>query len=103
MKEKKFSSAKHEYNPAFDRLLHEAEHNRLSKNLSKAMTRPAYAYTSLEQKNVYQNAKCEPCVYFRKSDSGKKKECQFPWDDPEDYDLAVFDYLPCKEGKNEKD
>lgn len=100
---KKLSTTRHDYNTTFDKLLHDADTGNLSSKLSDFYTRPAYAYTSIEQKNVYQNAKCEPCVYFRKSDSGKKKECQFPWDAPEDYDLAVFDYLPCKEGKNEKD
>lgn len=44
-------SPKHEYNNSFDKLLNDADHNRLSKNLSSFMTRPAYQYTSLQQKS----------------------------------------------------
>lgn len=94
------SKLKHNHNLAFDHLLWEAEHARLPRELSKAMTRPAYKSTSLEQRNLF--SKCDRCGYYKMSDSGKKK-CQFPWNEPQEYDKVLIDYLPCKEDKNEKD
>lgn len=45
---------------------------------------------------------CEPCGYYKENELNKL-ECQFPWFDPEDYDLAAYDYLPCKEVDHEED
>lgn len=59
---------KHEYNDAFDRLLLDAEHKKLNTKLSGFMTRPAYAGTSLEQKDMYTENKCMRCPYWKKSE-----------------------------------
>lgn len=53
------SKLKHSHNLAFDQLLWEADHERLPRELSKAMTRPAYKSTSLEQKTIY--TRCDRC------------------------------------------
>ena len=99
-----YAKIKHEYNPAFDRLLHDANQGKLNKRLSAFMTRPAYAYTSMEQKRIYKQNPCNGCGYYYKTDNMPKLDCTFPWDDPKDYDKAVYDYLPCMEGKaNEED
>ena len=31
-----------------------------------------------------------------------KDECTYPFDDPSDIDKAVFDYLPCREDRDEE-
>ena len=97
MSTKKISSIRHDYNPTVDKLLQDHEHGRLTDRLSNFMTRPAYAYTSMEQRQIFERPMCEPCGYYRENEQNKL-ECQFPWFDPEDYDLAAYDYLPCKEG-----
>lgn len=89
---------KHEINVEFDKLLNDADHGRLPRHLSKFMTRPAYAYTSAQQKTIFRQSTCDSCSYYYKAEEKPKEECTFPWDDPEDYDLAAYDYLPCKEG-----
>lgn len=81
---------------AIDGMIYLEEQGRKEISLSKAMTRPAYAYTRVEQKRIFQKPLCEPCGYYRENEQNKL-ECQFPWDDPQDYDLAAYDYLPCKE------
>ena len=82
---------------AIDGMIYMQEQGRKDIKLSKAMTRPAYAYTRAEQKQIFQTPLCEPCGYFRENEQNKL-ECQFPWFEPQDYDLAAYDYLPCKEG-----
>lgn len=57
------SKLKHSHNLAFDQLLWEADHERLPRGLSKAMTRPAYKSTSLEQKTIY--TRCDRCGYYK--------------------------------------
>lgn len=94
------SKLKNSHNLAFDQLLWEADHERLPRGLSKAMTRPAYKSTSLEQKTIY--TMCDRCGYYKMSETGKMR-CQFPWFDPQEYDRVLYDYLPCKEDKDEKD
>lgn len=81
-----------------DGMLYMQEQGRKEIKLTKAMTRPAYAYTKAEQKNIFKRPICESCGYYMEPDVGKDKDCTFPWADPEDYDLAAYDYLPCKEG-----
>ena len=102
MSVKKISTIKHDFNPEMDKLIRDQEHGRLGNKLSKFMTRPAYAYTSLEQRNIYARPMCEPCGYYRENELNKL-ECQFPWADPEEYDMAAYDYLPCKEGLTYED
>ena len=90
-------------NYAIDNMLVAEERGKKQVKLSKAMTRPAYAYTKAEQKQIYKTPVCEACGYFKEPDIGAKKDCCFPWLDPEDYDLAAFDYLPCKEADYAED
>lgn len=97
-----FAKIKHELNPDFDKLVNDAEQGRLTRHMSAFMTRPAYAYTKAEQKQIYKTPVCETCGYYREPDILCKKECCFPWFDPEDYDIAAYDYLPCKEADYEE-
>lgn len=100
---KQFSKIRHEHNPGFDILLHDNDRGKLSKKVSKFMTRPAYAYTSLQQKSVFPQNPCDRCGYWKETEFWQKV-CTFPWDSPEDYDEAVANYLPCAlEVKNEND
>ena len=89
---------------AIDGMIYMQEQGRKDIKLSKAMTRPAYAYTKIEQKRVIEPPICDACGYFIESDAGRPRDCTFPWEDPEDYDLATYDYLPCMEDiRNEED
>ena len=99
----KFSELKHETNIDFDRLLNDAEHGKLKKNLSSFFTRPAYKGTSMETRTVFKEDKCKACAYYQEPDIIGDKECCFPWFDPQEYDEAVFDYLPCQEDKDENE
>ena len=101
------SEMKHEYNNAFDKLLVDADRGALGDKLSKAMMRPAYAHTSMEQKRIFPKNECNRCGYWRETEFFKEV-CTFPWDHPEDYDEAVAEHLPCaklwpKEAKHEED
>ncbi len=89
------SSAKHQYNVEFDKLISDQEHRRLPKTLSRAMTRPAYEHTSAEQKKLFRE--CQACGYYKQNELGKF-ECQYPWYNPDDYDRVLYEFLPCKEG-----
>lgn len=100
--ERKMSSVKHSYNLDFDKLISDQNHDRLPRELSKAMTRPAYEHTTIEQKNIYNNRICSSCGYY-KMDVRGRKHCQFPWDAPGKYDKVLIEFLPCKEDKDEKD
>ena len=91
---KKISEIKHEYNPAFDNLIIDADRGALGEKFSRCMTRPAYAYTSMEQKAIFPKNTCRDCGYYLKNELGKE-DCHFPWIDPQDYDLAAYDNLPC--------
>lgn len=85
-------------------LIYKQENHGRPINLSKAMTRPAYAYTSAQQKLIFKQSACLSCGYYYKTEEMPKEECIFPWDDPQDYDMAAYDYLPCKgEGIDETD
>lgn len=52
---KPISKMSHDYNPEFDRLMRDAEHNRLNPHLSDAYTRPIYYGTRLQRE--VENAK----------------------------------------------
>lgn len=91
---KKISEIRHDHNTAFDKLLVDSDRGALGEKLSKFMTRPAYAHTSMEQETIFPQNKCRPCGYYLQNEMGKE-ECQFPWLDPQDYDLAAYDNLPC--------
>lgn len=54
MSTKKFSSIRHDYNPTMDKLLQDHEHGKLTGRLSNFMTRPAYAHTSMEQRQIFE-------------------------------------------------
>lgn len=84
-------------------MIYMEEQGKKERKLSSFFTRPAYAGTSLEQKEFKSGCKCEPCPYYREPGEGRKKDCQFPWLNPEEYDLAAYDYLPCKEVKHAED
>lgn len=92
----KTALASHIYDHTIENMIYMQEQGRKEARLSKAMTRPAYAYTRAEQKKIFQTPLCEPCGYYRENEHNKF-ECQFPWFEPQDYDLAAYDYLPCKE------
>lgn len=89
-------------NYAIDNMLVAEERGKKAVKLSGFMTRPAYAHTKAEQKTIFESDKCEACAYYREPDVIGDKECCFPWFDPQDYDEAVFDYLPCQEGEHEE-
>lgn len=93
----KSSLASQMYDHMIENMIYLEEQGRKEIKLTKTMTRPAYAHTSLEQKQIFQTPLCESCGYFRENEQNKL-ECQFPWFEPQDYDLAAYDYLPCKEG-----
>lgn len=78
-------------------LIYKQENHSRPINLSKAMTRPAYAGTSIEQKQIFHKSICEGCGYWSEPDPGRSKDCTFPWGHPMDADIAVAQYLPCKE------
>lgn len=78
-------------------LIYKQENHGRPINLSKAMTRPAYAGTSIEQKQIFHKSICEGCGYWSEPDPGRPKDCTFPWGHPMDADIAVAQYLPCKE------
>lgn len=100
---KKISEIKHDYNVSFERLLVDADRGALGEKFSSFMTRPAYAHTSMEQKAIFPKNKCRDCGYYLENELGKE-ECTFPWFDPQDYDLAAYDNLPCgKEAHHEMD
>ena len=80
-----------------DGIIYKQENHGRPINLSKAMTRPAYAGTSIEQKQIHHFNRCEGCGYWREPEPGRPKRCQFPWGHPLDADVAVAPYLPCKE------
>lgn len=83
---------------AIDGMIYMQEQGRKDIKLSKAMTRPAYAYTKAQQRQVIKPPMCEGCGYYYQAEEMPKPDCTFPWFNPEDYDLAAYDYLPCKEG-----
>lgn len=84
-------------------LLHDYDRGKVEKNLSKFMTRPAYAYTSIQQKSAFPKNICNECAYYME-DELNKKVCQFPWFNPQEFDVVVHPYLPCvKEDKHEED
>lgn len=99
----KFSELKHETNIDFDRLLNDAEHGKLKKNLSSFFTRPAYKGTSMETRTVFKEDKCKGCSYFYKQCDMPEEKCMFPWWDPAEHDEAVLPYLPCQEDKDENE
>ena len=86
-----------------DGMIYMQENGRKAVHLSSFMMRPAYAYTKAEQRTIRKSSICEPCGYYGESEIDHNMECQYPWDDPQDYDLAVQEYLPCKEADYEKD
>lgn len=64
---KTFVRIKHEYNNAFDRLVFESDNKRLNTKLSDFMTRPAYAGTRIEQRDMFSANKCMRCTHWKKS------------------------------------
>ncbi len=94
----KTALASHIYDHTIENMIYMQEQGRKEIRLSKAMTRPAYAYTKIEQKRVIEPPMCEGCGYYIQAVDMPKPDCTFPWFDPQDYDLAAYDYLPCKEG-----
>lgn len=96
-----FAKIKHELNPDFDKLVNDAEYGRLPRHMSAFMTRPAYAYTNLQQKRIFKQDPCERCGYFYKTEEMPKEDCTFPWLDPDEAAESVYPYLPCQEGKDE--
>ena len=79
----KTALASHIYDHTIENMIYMQEQGRKEIRLSKAMTRPAYAYTRAEQKQIFQTPLCEPCGYFRENEQNKL-ECQFPWFEPQE-------------------
>lgn len=94
----KTSIAERNIDKSIDNLIYMQEQGRKEIKLTKAMTRPAYAYTKAQQRQVIKPPMCEGFGYYYQAEDMPKPDCTFPWFDPEDYDLAAYDYLPCKEG-----
>ena len=93
----KTSPSVRNYDTSLDNMIYMQEQGRKQVRLTRAMTRPAYAYTRAEQRTIHEPLICDGCGYFMEPYEGKDKDCTFPWAEPEDYDLAAYDYLPCKE------
>lgn len=81
-----------------DGMIRMEELGRKEVQLSDWMKRPAYAGTKLEQKTIYHEQVCKSCGYYYKTADMPKEDCMFPWFEPQDHDIAAYDYLPCKEG-----
>ena len=79
------------------RLFDDSDRGRLSKNLSSFYTRPAYSGTKASVGGL-RDCICKKCPYYGTAESGLKKKCLFPWFDPKDHDVAVYEYLPCAKG-----
>lgn len=89
-------TGKHEYNIDFDRLMNDADHGRLKGDHRATFERPAYYGTS---QCIGRNAKtfdCKECPYFTKTFEEPKESCKFPWFDPDESAMEIFDLLPCQ-------
>lgn len=89
-------TGKHDYNIDFDRLLNDADHGRLKGDHKATFNRPAYYGTS---QCIGRNAKtfdCKECPYFYKPSEEPKESCHFPWFNPGESDMEIFDFLPCQ-------
>ena len=85
------------YDHKIENMIYLQEQGRMQVKLSRAMTRPAYAYTSIQQKRIFPKNECDRCGYWKKTEFWERV-CTYPFENPSDYDLAAYDYLPCKEG-----
>lgn len=99
----KTSVASRHYDTTIDNMIYLQEQGIRKSKLSKAMTRSAYAYTKAEQKRIFKANPCDRCGYFEEPEIGFDKVCKFPWLAPEEYDEAVYNYLPCVEAIYEED
>lgn len=94
------SSVENDYN--LQEMIKLEERGVIDQKLTSAMRRPAYYGTSLQQKDIPIFSQCNKCGYFGDPEKDMKDECTYPFDDPSDIDKAVFDYLPCREDKDEE-
>lgn len=86
-----------------EKIMGDIDHKRIKKNSNWFFDHPAYYGTSIQQKTIRRN-RCERCAYFIIPESGIRKRCCFPWNDPKEYDTAILGFLPCKgRKKDEKD
>lgn len=81
---------------SLDKIMKDIDQGKIKKNKSWSATHPAYYGTSIQQKEPIKPIRCEKCIYFREPATGLKKRCQFPWNDPQEYDKAIIEFLPCK-------
>lgn len=77
-----------------ENLIRDSDFGKLSKNLSPFYTRPAYSGTKASVGGL-RDPICEKCPYYGTRESGLKKKCLFPWFNPKDHDVEVYEYLPC--------
>lgn len=77
-----------------ENILYAAEHGKLNHNLSPFFTRPAYSGTKASVGGVGECI-CNECPYYGTTESGLNKKCLFPWFEPQDHDVAAYEYLPC--------
>lgn len=87
----------HEFSDGtFEKIMRDMDTGKIKKTENWFMDHPAYYGTSIQQKTAKRQNKCEKCPYFEEAEPGLKKVCKFPWMDPQDYDMAVAEFLPCK-------
>lgn len=82
---------------SFEKLMRDMDSGKVRKTKNWFADHPAYYGTSIQQKDPRKKNKCEDCPYYEEPEIGFKKVCQFPWFDPQDYDTAALEYLPCQE------
>lgn len=84
---------------SFEKLMRDMDTGKVKKTNNWFADHPAYYGTSIQQKDPRRKKPCLDCTYFRPPEPGLRDRCQFPWMDPQDYDTAVLEYLPCQEAK----
>lgn len=90
----------HDYSDGtLEKIMRDVDSGKLKGKSNWFMEHPAYYGTSIQQKDPRKKNKCEECSYYEEPELGFKKVCQFPWFDPKDYDMAVFEFLPCQKEK----
>ena len=88
----------HDYSDGtLEKIMRDVDSGRLKGKTNWFMDHPAYYKTSIEQKDPRKKSPCALCGYYKEPEPGRRKACRFPWDNPKDYDMAAFDFLPCRE------
>lgn len=86
----------HDYSDGtLEKIMHDIDTGKIKKTGNWFMNHPAYFGTSIQQRSREANI-CAGCVYFRCPAAGLKRACQFPWNNPKDYDKVNMEFIPCK-------